>query len=63
MKNWINDSNWLSQKNVCSWFGVTCSGYGAVVKLSLRDNGIKVGSTEDTLLQILAGMMPQLKVS
>ena len=36
--NWTNDTNWLSNKPIGEWHGVTVNSSGRVVELSLRDN-------------------------
>ena len=38
--NWTNNSNWLSDKPLGQWHGVTVNGQGQVTHLSLRDNGL-----------------------
>jgi Leucine-rich repeat (LRR) protein len=38
--NWINDDNWLSDKPVCEWYGVTCNENGYVIELNLADNNL-----------------------
>ena len=35
--NWVDAGSWLSDKSVCSWYGVTCAS-GSVSKLELADN-------------------------
>jgi DNA-binding SARP family transcriptional activator len=35
--NWVDAGGWLSDKSICSWYGVTCAS-GSVSKLELADN-------------------------
>ncbi len=39
-ENWANNTNWLSDKPVRSWYGVTATGSGTVEKLILQNNGL-----------------------
>ena len=39
-EHWINDGNWLSDKPVDQWFGVTADSEGRVVELELNDNNL-----------------------
>ena len=51
--NWIQQSGWLSDSSVCSWFGVTCSTSGLVESIDLRDNLLVGGkSTENDASKI-----------
>ena len=38
--SWTNNANWLSDKPLGQWHGVTVNGQGQVTHLSLRDNGL-----------------------
>ena len=38
--NWKNNTNWLSDKPIYSWYGVLTSHDGRVIKLSLFNNGL-----------------------
>jgi Leucine-rich repeat (LRR) protein len=35
---WTNKSSWLKTNDVCSWYGITCSGSGNVTKIVLPSN-------------------------
>ena len=39
--NWLNNTNWLSQRPLGEWFGVTTDNAGRVTKLALERNGIR----------------------
>lgn len=36
--NWLQGTNWLSNRPVCSWYGVTCNTLGLVESVDLKDN-------------------------
>ena len=38
--NWTNDTNWLSDRPLGEWFGVTTGGNGRVSRLVINDNGL-----------------------
>ena len=38
--NWTNDTNWLSDRPLNEWFGVTTDGNGRVIRLHLFRNGV-----------------------
>lgn len=38
--NWIKQENWMSEENVCTWYGVTCDDNEAVISLELRNNNL-----------------------
>lgn len=40
-ENWTKNTNWLSEKSVRTWFGVTATSSGRVEKIILSDNGLK----------------------
>ena len=46
--NWTNDTNWLSDRPLNEWFGVTTDGNGRVAGLVLQDNGLS-GSIPSSL--------------
>ena len=39
--NWANNENWLSDKPVGEWFGVTANGGGNLTELALSGNGLQ----------------------
>ena len=39
-ENWTNNTNWLSDKPISEWHGVTTDGDGRVTRLILRDNNL-----------------------
>ena len=38
--NWVNNTNWLSNKPLSEWFGVTSDKNGRVTELRLGENGL-----------------------
>ncbi len=44
--SWKVQTNWLSDRPIGEWFGVTTDRYGRVVKLELMDNGLRSGLPE-----------------
>jgi hypothetical protein len=47
--NWITRTNWVSDKSVCSWFGVTCGDTG-VTELKLDSNGLEASDDVSSLI-------------
>ena len=41
--NWENDTNWLSEEPLESWYGVSTNPNGQVIELSLHANGLSGG--------------------
>ena len=39
--NWANNTNWLSDRPLSEWYGVTTDGYGRVTKLKLGNNQLE----------------------
>jgi Leucine-rich repeat (LRR) protein len=37
---WVVTDNWLSDENVCDWFGITCDDKNVVEKIDLHSNGL-----------------------
>jgi len=44
--NWLKQTNWMSEKSVCSWYGVTCVDDEIIVALELQHNNLE-SSTSD----------------
>lgn len=38
-QHWVNSTNWMTQKTICSWFGVTCTS-GRVTSVVLSKNNV-----------------------
>ena len=38
-ENWANNTNWNSEEDISTWFGITAVG-GRVTEISMRDNGL-----------------------
>jgi Leucine-rich repeat (LRR) protein len=47
--NWITRTNWVSDKSVCSWYGVTCRDDG-VTELKLDSNGLETSDDVSSLI-------------
>jgi len=39
-ENWANNTNWLSDRPICDWYGITCTN-GHVLEIVLMSNGLK----------------------
>ena len=50
--NWLQQTNWLSDESVCTWFGVVCDENEHIVEISL-DNNVLVGSNRDSISKVL----------
>ncbi len=42
-QNWVNATNWLSNSDKCSWFGVSCNNDGNIVSIILPQNDLLGG--------------------
>ena len=45
--NWIKQSNWMSEKSVCSWHGVTCDDNNTIIALELQHNNLECTTSHD----------------
>ena len=54
--NWTNSANWLSDRHIRDWYGVTTDRNGRVTEIELRDNGL-IGELPDEFR-----MLTRLKV-
>lgn len=45
--DWTNNTGWLTDCDVCDWFGITCNTDGRVTRISLLSNNL-VGTIETT---------------
>jgi hypothetical protein len=39
--NWVDNTNWLSEKSVCTWYGIGCNATGSVVSIVLDTNNLE----------------------
>jgi Leucine-rich repeat (LRR) protein len=54
---WLDQTNWNSDKSVCTWFGITCNS-SAVTEISLEDNNLDSGEGD---VSALLFSLPHLK--
>ena len=54
---WYERENWLSDRGICSWWGVACNALNYVTKVSLQDNGLQQSAeSEIDLIKLLSGL-------
>jgi Leucine-rich repeat (LRR) protein len=53
-KNWINTENWLTERQVCSWFGLTCDDKNRVIGLKLENNRLTTVDEDFGLMSVLS---------
>jgi len=51
--HWLNNTGWLSNTDVCTWFGITCDGNGNVKMLHLNNNNL-IGSIPNNFTNIVS---------
>ena len=51
---WLSSENWLSERHVCSWFGVSCDAMYRVVGLKLVNNRLTNASSDVGIISILS---------
>jgi hypothetical protein len=57
VENWFERYNWLSDRHVCTWYGVACNALNYVTKLSLGDNGLKQSPESGMdVIELLSGL-------
>jgi len=61
MEGWDNSTNWLSEKGVCEWHGVTCNSNNFTVALDLSGNNL--AGTFPNEFSIMAPALEYLDIS
>jgi hypothetical protein len=50
-EKWKNNKNWLSDKDVCTWYGISCSNGGLVDSILLASNNL-VGAVPEEVFEL-----------
>mmetsp|Transcript_4343 Transcript_4343/g.6736 ORF Transcript_4343/g.6736 Transcript_4343/m.6736 type:complete len:2041 (+) Transcript_4343:1014-7136(+) len=48
--SWARQRNWKSDRDLCTWHGITCNADGAVKEIDLSGNGLKASGDVSSLL-------------
>jgi Leucine-rich repeat (LRR) protein len=56
VEHWYEREYWLSDRHVCTWYGVICKGSKVVTGLRLEDNNLQDSNEEADALEILTRM-------
>ncbi len=53
--HWVNNTGWLTNSDLCTWFGITCDGRGKVTMLHLNNNNL-AGSIPNNFRNVLGDL-------